>query len=179
MIVLGSIVAIGGVIFVAFPYVEKARINLIEESARNQIEKTKAVKSSESVESVDLEPEPKKEQPIVHPGRDGYTPYKMGEEEFIQDVHDMTHQKVYAKDKWGALEANSDNISTLLSLLDETDFEEEEYFRAVLTTWKAGDFSNAALVHNKIWNDQDGYNGMAERLLTSEEEQEFIEINFR
>lgn len=177
MIVLGIIVVIGTIVFVSFPHIENARTNLIEESAKHQAKESRLSESSGSVESVD--PEPKEEQSIAHPVRSDYIPYKKGEEDFIQDVHDMTHQKVYAKDKWGALEANSDNINALLSILDESDFEEEEYFRAVLTTWKAGDFSNAFLVHNKIWNGQDGYNGMAERLLTSEEEQEFVENNFR
>lgn len=181
MLVLGIIVVIGGIVFVSFPHIENARTNLVEESAKHQSKNSGSADSSESVESIEPEPEeePKEVRKFAHAVRDDSIPYKPGEESFIQDVHEMTHQKVEAKDKWGALEAKEENINALLAILDETDFAEEEYFRNVLTTWKAGDFSSAVEIHNKIWNDQDGYNGMAERLLTPEEEQEFVEINFR
>ncbi|WP_035051793.1 DUF6241 domain-containing protein [Carnobacterium pleistocenium] len=175
LIVLGSIVAIGGVVFITFPYIEKARINLIEETARNQIGKTKAVKSSESVESVIVE----KESRLSHPVRGNYLPFEEGEEEFMQDIHDMTHQKVYAEDKWGSVELNEQNINALLSILDETNFADEDYYREVFNLWKEGDFSDSVEVHNKIWKDQGGFIGKAERLLTAEEEQELVETNFR
>lgn len=159
-IIIGIVIvlAIGGMVFVSFPMIENARENLVEESARHLTKESEA------------EPQP---LAIVDD-----EPYKNNEAGFMQRIHDMTHQKVYANDKWGALETNEENITMMLSLLDENEYEDEDYYREVLTTWKDGDFSNAVEVHNKIWRAQDGSIGKAKRLLTPEEEQLFVKNNF-
>lgn len=158
LIGLVVVLSIGGIVFVSFPMIENARENLVEESARQ------LTKESET------EPQP---LAIVDD-----EPYKNNEAGFMQRVHDMTHQKIYANDKWGALEANEENITMMLSLLDENDYEDEDYYLEVLTKWKEGNFSNAVEVHNKIWRAQDGSIGKAKRLLTPEEEQLFVKNNF-
>ena len=176
MLVLVAIMGIGAVVFVTFPMVQKAKENLVNESARHQAGGTEETEVVESVESVIVEEEP----PLLsNRSRGNYIPFEEGEEEFMQDIHDMTHQKVYAEDKWGSVELNEQNINALLSILDETDFADEDYYREVFNLWKEGDFSDSVEVHNKIWNDQGGYIGKAERLLTPEEEQELVETNFR
>lgn len=169
---MGMIVVIGGGIFVAFRHDERERKNLGEESSIQQVGESELVESSESTMP---EPDPEQEPP----SRDISIPFADGEESFIQNVHDMTHQKVYAEDESGAIEASVQNINALLAILDETDFADKEYYREVLIMWKDGDFSNAVEVHNKIWKDQGGHSGKAERLLTPEEEKEFVENNFR
>jgi len=91
----------------------------------------------------------------------------------------MTHQKIYATEKWGSLEITAERIDEMLETLENTEFENAEFYREALTAWDEGDFSNAVYVHNEIWGIQGGTIGKALRLLTSEKEQEFIEDNFR
>lgn len=158
---------IGGLAFVSFPMIKNAKENLVEESARHQAKKSGVVESTDGLKT--------KSEPLTIVDD---TPYKDNEAGFMQRIHDMTHQKVYANDKWGALEASEENITMLLSLLDENDYDDEDYYRKVLNIWKKGDFSNAVEVHNKIWRAQDGSIGKAKRLLTPKEEQLFVENNF-
>lgn len=67
----------------------------------------------------------------------------------------------------------------MLSILDQAEYDEEAYYREVLTSWKNGNFLNSIDVHNKIYREQDGNTGFATRLLESEEEREFVENKFR
>ena len=100
------------------------------------------------------------------------------EEDFMEAIHFMTHQKVSAGTKWGALEITNERIDEMLSVLDKEDFSREDFYRETLLAWKEGDFSNAVDVHNRIWNVQDGTIGRATGLLTEEEEAHYIEANF-
>lgn len=100
------------------------------------------------------------------------------EEDFMEAIHFMTHQKVSAGTKWGALEITNERIDEMLSVLDKEDFSREDFYRETLLAWKEGDFSNAVDVHNRIWNIQDGTIGRANRMLTEEEESKYIEAKF-
>lgn len=100
------------------------------------------------------------------------------EETVMQAIHNMTHQKVEAHPKWGELQVTEERIDELLTALDEEDYKHEEFYSETLTAWKSGDFSNAVEVHNKLWKLQDGSIGEAIRLLTPEEEAEYVEKNF-
>lgn len=104
--------------------------------------------------------------------------FKDNDSGFKDVLHYMTHQKVYAATKWGAIQMTDENINKMLAILDETDYKYEEYYRNVLTYWKNGDFSNAVEVHNRIYREKDGNTGFATDLLTPEEEQKFIQGNF-
>jgi len=106
-------------------------------------------------------------------------PYEYSKKGFDQRIHEMTHQKVYAEPKWGAFEMKEENIDMLLSVLGETEMENEEYYREILNEWKKGDFSNSLEVHNNIWSSNEGDTGKAERLATLEEEKIYVEENFR
>ncbi|MGX9135469.1 DUF6241 domain-containing protein [Rummeliibacillus sp. JY-2-4R] len=107
---------------------------------------------------------------------DGMIP---SEEDFQQQIHMMSHQKVHASDKWGALELTSERVDNLLRVLDETKYEHEKLYRHILTQWKEGDFHDAVNPHNDIWDMQGGTIGSADRLLTDSEELEFTTENFR
>ncbi|MER2174602.1 MAG: DUF6241 domain-containing protein [Carnobacterium sp.] len=155
------------VIYITYQNIEEVEVT---ESIQEESIESEAVESSESVESQPQE---------SHPARDESVPFVEAEEAFIQNMHDMTHQKVYAEDDHYDMEASIQGINGLLSILDLTNFEDENYYREVLTTWKEGDFSNAVEVHNKMVTDQGRPEDVAERLLTTEEEQEFVQINFR
>lgn len=49
----------------------------------------------------------------------------------------------------------------------------------ILEPWTTRDFSNAVSAHNRIWAYQKGNIGKATRLLTPQEELEYIEDEFR
>lgn len=102
---------------------------------------------------------------------------KIGESEeaIRQAIHDMSHQKIYASDKWGALAMSEENILTLISRLDKFDYVNEDVYRDILTRWKNGSFERAVEDHNRIWKLQNGNMGEAQRLLTPEEEKEWVE----
>ena len=53
----------------------------------------------------------------------------------------MSHQKVYASNKWGALELTPQPVETMLHVMGETEYKHEELYRHILTQWKKGDFS--------------------------------------
>lgn len=101
------------------------------------------------------------------------------EAEFQWIVHRMTHQKVAADEKDGATEMTPERIDQLLKTLDEADYVYKDVYLGILNEWDKGNFENAVEAHNEILSLQDGTVGVATRLLTPEEEQEFIEQNFR
>lgn len=107
---------------------------------------------------------------------------KYSEGQLIQEVHDMSHQKVYADQKWGASEITADKVLLLMEEIKSAQFEKastKDMLLATLESWAMGDFSNAVRDHNQIWKLQNGNIGEATRLLTQKEELLYIEENFR
>ncbi|OLS33967.1 DUF6241 domain-containing protein [Bacillus sp. MRMR6] len=105
----------------------------------------------------------------------------MGENDLIQEVHNMTHQKVHAEDKWGKSEITAEKIEMLFDLVMETSFSDDEtkdMLVKILEPWRKGDFSNALRAHNTLWAYQKGTVGRATRLYTPQEELEYIEKNY-
>ncbi|ANU10149.1 hypothetical protein A1A1_12552 [Planococcus antarcticus DSM 14505] len=96
-------------------------------------------------------------------------------------LHQMTHQKIVASKKRGAVEMTTDNINNLLTIVkaNQTHYEHADFYESALTDWKQGDFANAVHVHNTIWDWQDGTVGRATGLMSTEQEQEFVEKHFR
>lgn len=105
--------------------------------------------------------------------------YVPTEGEFQWIVHRMTHQKVAADIKDGATEMTPERIDELLKTLGETDYVHEDVYLRILSEWKEGKFENSVEAHNEILSLQNGNIGVATRLLTPEEEKDFIEQNFR
>lgn len=94
-------------------------------------------------------------------------------------LHEMTHSKVYAEDKWGeARPISQENIDSLLAVVAASDFKDRAYYRRTLEEWQDGDFMNAVDVHNKIWHLHGGTIGKATRLMTQEEENAYIQAHF-
>ncbi len=96
----------------------------------------------------------------------------------MQDLHRMTHQKIDAKQKWGALQITRRRIDEMLRTVEEGNYAHGDLYRDILTKWQEGDFSNTVEAHNAIWDLQDGTVGKAKRLLTREEEEDFIRRQF-
>ena len=157
-----SIVAVLGVIIVGV---------LIYQVTSNGSEKTVADAESS------LNTEVKKDAELEKKITEGI--YIPTEGEFQWIVHRMTHQKVAADEKDGATEMTPERIDGLLKTLDETDYVYKDVYLGILNEWDKGNFENAVEAHNEILSLQNGTIGVATRLLTPEEEQEFIEQNFR
>ena len=104
----------------------------------------------------------------------------LSEVEFQIHLHQMTHQKIEATEKRGAIEMTPERIDEMLKILraNEGAYEEYEFYERSLTTWEQGDFSNAVGVHNTIWEWHNGTVGRATGLLSEEQEAEYVENNF-
>ena len=101
------------------------------------------------------------------------------EEAFMDALHKMTHQKVHATPKWGTLEITEERLLEMQSVLNTTQYDHAVFYQNALEQWLRGDFTNSVDVHNYIWNLQGGTVGEAKRLLTPEEEANYIDQYFR
>ncbi|MFU2018586.1 DUF6241 domain-containing protein [Peribacillus butanolivorans] len=100
------------------------------------------------------------------------------QEEVMDVMHHMTHQKVIAEEKWGAVEMNSENINAVYEIVNDSDFMLKGDLLNIVTGWKEGNFDNVAQDHNYFWEYQNGTVGRATGTLNSNEEAKFIENNF-
>ncbi|TMW70918.1 DUF6241 domain-containing protein [Alteribacter natronophilus] len=104
---------------------------------------------------------------------------EMSEYDLQQIIHNMSHQKIYASDKWGVpLLITDEKIERLLEVVEANEYERVGNYRRILNRWSEGDFSKAVEDHNFIWNLHDGTVGKAERLFTEEEEKAYILRHF-
>lgn len=110
--------------------------------------------------------------------QDGWVGIDWDEAEVQQVIHEMSHQKIKASEKWGAIKITQDRIEVLLNYVQEQDFEHKELYVDILGRWREGDFSRAHKDHNAIWELQGGTVGKATGLLSKEEEAAFIEKHF-
>jgi len=106
-------------------------------------------------------------------------PADVTEDFVINTMHKMTHQKVKADQKWGAVEMTPENIEKIYKALQNSDFVHKKDLFSIAERWRAGDFSKADSDHNFLWRLQGGNVGKAEGLMSEEEERLFIENNFR
>lgn len=106
---------------------------------------------------------------------------KMREGELQVYMHQMTHQKITASEKKGAVEMTPEHIDGLLTIVNAyaDQYEHSDFYLATLTKWKEGNFSNAIDVHNTIWDWHKGTVGRATGFMTPEQEQDFVERKFR
>lgn len=100
------------------------------------------------------------------------------EEGIIQDMHEMTHQKVEADQKWGAIPMIPDTINQVYNVVDSSSFDYKDVLMEMLERWKKRDFSDIVADHNRLWTMQNGNIGEATGTATPEEEAKFILENF-
>lgn len=105
----------------------------------------------------------------------------MDEEELQIYLHQMTHQKVTADKKFGAVEMSEANIENLLKIVQANSgvYEHSDFYEETLNAWADGDFSNAVTVHNTIWKWHNGNVGRATGLMSPEQEAEYVKKHFR
>jgi Family of unknown function (DUF6241) len=92
-----------------------------------------------------------------------------------QYIHAMSHQKVKAEEKWSFFKITEERIDFLLNQLEVNNYEHDGLYREILTSWKQGDFSDAAGQHNAVWELQDGSIGEASGVLSPEAEEAFLQ----
>ncbi|WP_163530945.1 DUF6241 domain-containing protein [Halobacillus ihumii] len=103
---------------------------------------------------------------------------------FQDELHAMTHQKVEAEKKWGDEQITPKKIDEMLGILmavkqsDNMEYKHFDFYWEALNKWDKGNFDNAVIVHNRIWNLQNGTIGKATGFLSHEEEEEYIAENF-
>ncbi|WP_269765893.1 DUF6241 domain-containing protein [Domibacillus aminovorans] len=96
----------------------------------------------------------------------------------------MTHQKVVAQDKYGALRMTPANIWAMKEALleDGDEYASIETVLQIINRWEAGDFSQVDKDHNILWELGNGRTdkiGEATGIMTPEEEQAFIDKYFK
>lgn len=110
-------------------------------------------------------------------------PDDLPDSKMLNAIHYMSHQKVEAQVKWGHEQITQAKVDRLLAIArnDVNGYVNKELYIEILERWSAGDFSNAVEDHNVIWEMQGGddstNSGRATRLLTTAEEEAYIEHN--
>lgn len=99
------------------------------------------------------------------------------EEEVIQTMHHMTHQKIKASQKWGAVPMHKSTISQLLEYTEKKNMKKELSY--MLERWLNDDFDQIDKDHNYLWSLQGGTIGKANGKLSKREELKFIKKNFK
>ncbi|TWT24235.1 DUF6241 domain-containing protein [Planomicrobium sp. CPCC 101110] len=164
--ILGIIALIG---FGGYLYIQQSFSKTAEEEITIAAQGITEQEGEPEVEEVSKEP--------IEGGNKG----DMDEKRIQKYLHLMTHQKVEAKEKWGAVEMTPENIENLLTIVESNQgrYENAAYYIEVLTQWQKGDFANAVEVHNYIWQLNGGTVGRATGLLDAAEEQIYIKKNFK
>ncbi len=96
----------------------------------------------------------------------------------IDVMHKMTHQKVKAEEKWGAIPMIPDTIRQVYEIVSKSNFEQKDDLLAILEKWKNGQFDEVDRDHNYFWDYQGGTIGKAYGILNKSEEETFILNNF-
>lgn len=104
-------------------------------------------------------------------------PSDLKEFEVQSAIHHMSHQKVEAEKKWGAILITEERVKRLYDVVvaNQMEYKYANTYIKILERWLEGDFSQAVSDHNTIWEIQDGNVGKATGLLSMKEEEKFIE----
>lgn len=101
------------------------------------------------------------------------------EKEVMAVMHKMTHQKVRAQEKWGAIPMGPQIINEVYHVIKTSTFKNKETMLEIATEWKNRDFSSIVEHHNYFWKLHEGTIGKAYGTLSRVEEKEFIEQHFK
>jgi hypothetical protein len=160
-------------IFIGFFIVGWIASNFVfpKESKENVIDtsKTVIVKDSRLKDALSLIDEEKLTLPINE---------HSSEIEVIDVLHEMTHQKVEAEEKWGNVPMHPKTIDRVYQIINNSNFERKHHLLEIVGKWRMGDFSSADIDHNYFWTIKHGTVGKAVGLFTIEEEIEYIKKHF-
>ncbi|MEW9502508.1 DUF6241 domain-containing protein [Jeotgalibacillus marinus] len=100
------------------------------------------------------------------------------QEDVIDVMHKMVHQKVKATEKWGAIPLIPDTIEKVYDIIFNSNFDLKDDLLKIATGWKNEEFDTVVEDHNYFWGYQDGTIGEAYEIMSESEEQEFVLNNF-
>ncbi|MEM1502109.1 DUF6241 domain-containing protein [Domibacillus sp. 8LH] len=100
------------------------------------------------------------------------------EEKVVSVMHKMTHQKVAADEKWGAVPMTPSTIKEVISIVEKEDYKEKKPLLDILQKWQAGNFTEVDQDHNYLWTLQDGTEGKAYGIMSPIQERQFVHQNF-
>lgn len=136
---------------------------------------TSAQKVSEEDEKSTNTKEVVAEEVVMNNNPFGHEQASLSEEDILNYMHGMSHQKVIADEKWLHYEMTDERIVYLTNVVEKGQYEHEELLLDILTRWKEGDFSQADDDHNEIWSLQGGTIGKATGIMSDEQEQQYLE----
>ena len=145
------------------PVVAKEAATTTESQNVEKQEKTEASEAQEPAVST----------PTENPFGGQYT--TLTEEEILNFMHGMSHQKVIAEEKWIYYEMTNERIQFLLHVVKNGNYENSDDYLDILNRWAKEDFSDADKDHNRIWDLQGGTVGKATGVMSPKEEQEYLE----
>ena len=102
-------------------------------------------------------------------------PMNMPDFQVGQVIHQMSHQKIEAEEKWGFLPLTAERVNRLIEVVENGDYQNKDRYLSILNRWSKNDFTQVDEDHNTFWNLQGGNVGKATGILSYEEEKEFIE----
>ncbi len=101
------------------------------------------------------------------------------EQELIDILHKMTHQKVRAQKKWGFIQMTEVNLIAVKEVLEENPFHNEKInMLEMVNTWLNNEFSNIVADHNSLWGEKEGTVGKAYGILSQAEEEALVKEQF-
>ncbi len=169
IVALGTgIAVIGLAIFIVFALISEDNV---EEASQEKVEEVEE-------SAADHEAQEREQESIEEEVQEVVAEEMLSESAYMDTLHKMTHQKVYADEKWGAVEITEERVDLLWNIARESEFSHRDFYMETLNAWKDGDFNNVVQVHNFIWEIQNGSIGRATRPLTEEEEQQYVEKYF-
>lgn len=106
-------------------------------------------------------------------------PENAEEKDIVSIMHKMTHQKVRSQNKWGAIPMIPETVQTVLDTIHASSFDHKVKLQDIAEKWKNEDFSSIDKDHNYFWTLQGGTVGEAYGIMNKEEEEAFIQNNFK
>ncbi|NHC42219.1 hypothetical protein G6549_20015 [Bacillus sp. MM2020_1] len=176
------VLIVTGIILAVLIGVKNGGFELINNKAESV-----SVKKQEKVESQAVQDpvhNKKKEVDKQQTAKIGGVQYDIGindsssQDAVIEVMHKMTHQKVKAKEKWGAIPMIPDTINQVYDIVENSEFEQKDDLLAILAKWKKGSFSEVDEDHNYFWTYQGGTIGKSYGIMSKSEEVTFILNNF-
>ena len=176
------VLIVTGIILAALIGVKYGGFELINNKAESV-----SVKKQEKVESQSIQDpvhNKKKDVDKQQTAKIGGVQYDIGiddsssQDAVIEVMHKMTHQKVKAKEKWGAIPMIPDTINQVYDIVEKSEFEQKDDLLAILAKWKKGSFSEVDEDHNYFWTYQGGTIGKSYGVMSNSEEETFILNNF-